>query len=89
MGAFMLSDLFSSDGDGGSVLFESGDNTGEAEILSGMIDVSEAEHLCLKSIVALNSGKVELTVGVYTPDGKKCTGVPILSELQDPSANWR
>ena len=74
MGAFMLSDLFSSDGDGGSVLFESGDNTGEAEILSGMIDVSEAEHLCLKSIVALNSGKVELTVGVYTPDGKKCTG---------------
>ena len=62
MGAFMLSDLFSSDGDGGSVLFESGDNTGEAEILSGMIDVSEAEHLCLKSIVALNSGKVELTV---------------------------
>lgn len=73
MGAFMLSDLFSSDGDGGSVLFESGDNTGEAEIFSGRIDVSEADHLCLKAIAALNRGQVTLNIGVYMPDGKKLT----------------
>lgn len=70
-GSFMLNDSFAVDGDGGSVAYQGNGSDSEAEIATGRIDMSLANAPRLTFYAPLNSGAVQLSVLVITPDNER------------------